>query len=61
MMGKMRVKETVMVIAAAFVIVHVQKRRLEKGKHQGQVHQDRSGKPHTHILQSHYAPRGWVL
>src|SRR4051794_14640988 len=48
----MCVKETMMVVAAAFVVVHVQKRRLEKGKHKGQVHQDSSGKPHTHIVQS---------
>ena|SRR6266568_5525760 len=48
----MCVKKTVMVVAAAFVVVHVQKRRLEKGKHQGQVHQDSSGKPHIHIVQS---------
>src|SRR3954466_9019960 len=46
----MCVKETMMVVAAAFVVVHVQKRCLEKGKHQGQVHQDSSGKPHTHIV-----------
>src|SRR4051795_466311 len=51
-MRKMRVKETIMVVAAAFVVVHVQKRCLEKGKRQGQVHQDSSGKPHTHIVQS---------
>ena len=48
----MCVKETMMVVAAAFVVVHVQKWCLEKGKHQGQVHQDSSGKPHTHIVQS---------
>ncbi len=52
MMVKVRVKETMMVIAAAFVVVNVQKRCLQKGKHQGQVHQDSSGKPHTHIVQS---------
>ena len=51
-MRKMRVKETVMVVAAAFVVVHVQERRLEKGNRQRQVHQDRNGKPHTHIVQS---------
>src|SRR6266702_6009876 len=57
MMVKVRVKETMMVIAAAFVVVNVQKRCLQKGKHQGQVHQDRSG-THTHIfriLRSRYA------
>jgi hypothetical protein len=45
--GKMRVKETVMIVAATFVFVNVQERRLEKGNRQGQVHQDRNGKPHT--------------
>ena len=59
-MRKMCVKETVMVVAAAFVVMNVQERRLEKGKDQGQVHQDSSGKPHTHILQSRYAPRAGI-
>jgi len=34
----MCVKETMMVVAAAFLVMNVQKRYLEKGKHQGQVH-----------------------